>query len=221
MSWFKIVEELERMDMLTKKSVFSIVERLNFPDEVREMSLIGQFFVASCVLVDSRTVVQVPIFTQRERDILLREVAPHLTSCKIMHFQDEERTIAILSGVKSDSKDLFLRLREEGELHPLVTDLFREGGIRQDRMSNVPVLYELSKEAIGVSEPDGFRELWDFISNTFVTEQSDFTIIPSGWEFGEPIKASLYLQALNGVCSKLRLYVDPNSNCVIGISGVV
>ncbi|PWK07049.1 hypothetical protein, partial [Tumebacillus permanentifrigoris] len=61
---------------------------------------------------------------------------------------------------------------------------------------------------------------WNFISNTFVKAESHITVMPRGWEFGEHVTESLYLKALNGVCSKIRLYVDPQSNRVVAISGL-
>jgi hypothetical protein len=221
MNWYKIISEPERIELPEEEMLFSHTERLTSPHEVNEMGLIGQFFVAPRVLIDSQSPVQIPIFEPRDREIVLHEVAPHFTSCKIMHFQGETKTIGILTGVKPTSQDLFLRLRNEGRLHPLVADLFRDEKPRSGSTPMVHTLYEINKESLGFTEPEGFRELWDFIYNSFVKEEGHITVIPTGWEFGEPLTESLYLRALNTVCSHISLYVDSESNRVTAISAIV
>ncbi|PWJ99239.1 hypothetical protein, partial [Tumebacillus permanentifrigoris] len=192
MSWFSVLHEPEQVDVHFKEPIFAHTERFCvLSNELSEMSLIGQFFIATCVLVDGRAPIQVPLFSARERETLLHDVASHVTDCKIMHFQNDDRTVAILTGVKPDSQTLFLRQLEEGKLHPLVADLYREESSHQDSsMTGVPVLYEINRDSLGVSDPDGFREMWNFISNTFVKAESHITVMPRGWEFGEHVTES-------------------------------
>lgn len=184
------------------------------------MSLLGQFFVAPRVLIDGRTPVQISLFDNEIREIVLQEIAPHFTSCKIMHFQGETKTIGLLTGVKPSSQELFLQLRKESCLHPVIADLFRDGKPTDESIPSAYTLCEINKESVGVSEPKGFSELWSFFCNTTIKEEGHFTAVPIGWEFGEHLTKSLYLQALNAVSSHIRMYVDTESQRVRAISAL-
>ena len=220
MNWANKILEPENEELPIQQMIFTRIERISLPDEKSEMSLIGQFFVAPRVLIDPRSPVQVPIYQTGDREILLNEIAPHFTKCRIVHFQGD-RTIGILEGVKPSSIELFLRLRQEGGLHPIVKDLFRdENALRSDPMHSA-TLYEINTEMLGMSEPPGFSEMWSFIGNTFLRSEPHFTVVPQGWDFGEHLTKSLYLRALNTVCKHIHLYVDSETNHVTAISGMM
>lgn len=220
MNWYTLISEPEKREVPAREMRFSGTERLTSPDVQNDMSLLGQFFVAPRVLIDGRTPVQIPLFDNEIREIVLQEIAPHFTSCKIMHFQGETKTIGLLTGVKPSSQELFLQLRKEGCLHPVIADLFRDGKPTDESIPSAYTLCEINKESVGVSEPKGFSELWSFFCNTTIKEEGHFTAVPIGWEFGEHLTNSLYVQALNAVSSHIRMYVDTESQRVRAISAL-
>ena len=222
MHWCTVVERVPhaQLENSVHEEIGLVPQLLISSNKPQHFSLESQFFIAPFVLLDSNSRTILPVRNLETLSLIQNQIVPHFDRCFAFYRGDEPVAVNI-SKLKASTKKQFEQLLHHNQLHQFVTDLYQGTVIlsNQSAFNHPTTIYQIHTEKLNACETNGVETLTRLIRETILSAEGHFTVVPTGWSFGEHVLQSPYLSFLATICKDIYLHVSQNDQSVVGISG--
>lgn len=218
MSWYKEVDDLPDLiyTNTAQENWLRKTKSIDWEHLSEGMTEIAQYFVSAQVLFDENMYHQIRIQDKGILKIVQDHLMPHYK--KIRGFYQEDRLAEVrLSDLKATSRQKYLELLEQRDIHPFVHGL---RGERKHDVSNwlsapEPMKWvKLNVDAIRGSSELVRDSFWDFLCATLSTDRRVVMFMPTMWVFENKLRYNTSIQYLSSVCEEVYLAVNQRDSTV-------
>lgn len=171
------------------------IKRVHIDIEVKEITIIAEFFIAQHALFDLPISTAIPIRNVEVEEIVMKEIAIHFNKIQKVILNDHLERIQFME-IKDDSKKKFLEMVQSNEVHPIIKEIYFSSDISslehnfltfREHMKRYKVLNGVVENPPKVDS--SFLEVIKFIKASFgVSKDANYTLLPTGWILKNDIK---------------------------------
>ena len=225
MHWYTVVESEphSQLNNSANEEIALTSQLLITSNTPEHLTLENQFFIAPFVMVHSNSRTILPVRNLETLSLIQNHLVPSFDRCFAFYNGDEPVAVH-LSKLKASVKELFEQIIQNNQLHPLVTDLYRDqfAASNQSAFVHPTTIYQIDSKKIDTGDTNVVVDsLSRIIYETFLSIEGHFTVMPVGWTFGDHVLNSSYLKFVATICNDIYLHVRQNDQTVVAISGFV
>lgn len=201
------------------------IKRVHIDNEVNEITIIAEFFIAQHTLFDLPLVTAIPITNVEVEEIVMEQIAIHFNKIQKIFINDSLERIQMME-IKEISKKKYLEMVQTNKVHPIIKEIYFSSDITPLEHNHL-TFREYKKRYVIINEKieiptkvdSSFLEVINFIKKSFgVSKDNDhtFVILPTGWILRNEMKNLKSIKVLNQYFN-LELIVDTEVGQILSI----
>lgn len=191
------------------------IKRIESTVELKEMSIVCQFFASFDVILDNDSLTSLPIPNENALETIMNEVVPHYLDIKQI-FIDRKLEEINVRGLKKESKRIIQDLLSNG-IYPVIPDLYRTEFINLANGSRKLKYYSVNQKMIDSLHIEETEKIQGFFMNSFIAERGSMMLQPRGWKLDNNLKESVTIRAFSTFAKQIVLVVDDRDMSVVGL----